>query len=68
MSVLPLFTTDIYDSLGVRWASALIAFLALAFAPVPMYVTPSNCTRGQSRIMLINQGVLRVGRQDQAIK
>jgi hypothetical protein len=33
--VLPLFTIDMYNALGVNWASALVAFIALLFTPVP---------------------------------
>ncbi|QKX60075.1 uncharacterized protein TRUGW13939_07217 [Talaromyces rugulosus] len=31
----PLFTTAMYDSLGINWASTLVAFLALAMTPQP---------------------------------
>lgn len=31
----PLFTTEMYDALGVNWASTLVGFLALACAPMP---------------------------------
>lgn len=31
----PLFTTQMYESLGINWASTLVAFLALACAPLP---------------------------------
>lgn len=31
----PLFTTKMYDNLGVQWASSIPAFLSLAFAPLP---------------------------------
>ncbi|WRT69893.1 uncharacterized protein IL334_006884 [Kwoniella shivajii] len=33
--ILPLFTVDIFDRLGINWAGTLIAFLALAFVPAP---------------------------------
>ena len=32
----PLFTTKMYDHLGVQWASSIPAFLSLAFAPLPI--------------------------------
>jgi hypothetical protein len=31
----PLFTTQMYKTLGINWASTLVAFLALACAPLP---------------------------------
>ncbi|KAL6237566.1 hypothetical protein BDW75DRAFT_238177 [Aspergillus navahoensis] len=31
----PLFTTQMYDNLGTRWASSIPAFLALACVPLP---------------------------------
>lgn len=31
----PLFTTQMYDSLGIHWASSVPAFLALACVPFP---------------------------------
>lgn len=31
----PLFTTQMYEKLGINWASTLVAFLALACAPLP---------------------------------
>lgn len=31
----PLFTTQMYEALGVNWASTLVGFLALACAPLP---------------------------------
>jgi hypothetical protein len=34
-TVFPLFTTQMYDSLGIHWASSIPAFLGLAFAPFP---------------------------------
>ncbi|TXT03810.1 hypothetical protein VHUM_04374 [Vanrija humicola] len=33
--ILPLFTVDMYDALGVNWASSVCAFISLAFTPVP---------------------------------
>ncbi|WWC95614.1 hypothetical protein V866_002479 [Kwoniella sp. B9012] len=33
--VLPLFTVNIYNSLGIRWAGSLMGFLGLAFLPAP---------------------------------
>jgi hypothetical protein len=32
----PLFTHTMYTNLGVPWASSLLAFLCVAFAPVPV--------------------------------
>ncbi|KAL4903411.1 hypothetical protein BDW74DRAFT_179828 [Aspergillus multicolor] len=32
----PLFTTQMYDELGTRWASSIPAFLALACVPLPL--------------------------------
>lgn len=34
-AVFPLFTTYMYDGLGIHWASSLPAFLALACVPFP---------------------------------
>lgn len=34
-AVFPLFTVQMYDNLGIHWASTLPAFLALACAPFP---------------------------------
>jgi MFS family permease len=34
--VLPLCTLDMYDALGINWASTLVAFLSLIFVPVPL--------------------------------
>ncbi|KLT46346.1 MFS general substrate transporter [Cutaneotrichosporon oleaginosum] len=33
--IIPLFTIDMYNALGPRWASSIPAFLALAFTPFP---------------------------------
>ncbi|WWC92617.1 uncharacterized protein L201_007576 [Kwoniella dendrophila CBS 6074] len=33
--ILPLFTIDIYNKLGIRWAGSLMAFLGLLFVPAP---------------------------------
>ncbi|GIL79696.1 hypothetical protein Vretimale_12271 [Volvox reticuliferus] len=35
-AVFPLFTTKMYDRLGIHWASALPAFLAVACLPFPL--------------------------------
>ena len=34
-SVFPLFTNQMYNNLGIYWASSILAFLALACAPFP---------------------------------
>ena len=34
-AVFPLFTTQMYDKLGIHWASSILAFLALACLPLP---------------------------------
>lgn len=34
--VLPLFTLNMYDALGINWASCVVAFIALVFTPVPV--------------------------------
>lgn len=34
-AVFPLFSTDLYHSLGVSWATSLLGFVALAMAPLP---------------------------------
>ena len=31
----PLFATQMYEALGVRWATSLLGFIALAMAPIP---------------------------------
>ena len=41
----PLFVSPMFKNLGVNWACTLIAFLALACAPLPMYVTINVDTR-----------------------
>lgn len=33
----PLFTTQMYNNLGINWASTLVAFLSLSCTPLPMY-------------------------------
>jgi hypothetical protein len=37
-SAFPLFTAQMYERLGINWASTLIAFLALACTRMPMWV------------------------------
>lgn len=32
----PLFAVQMYDRLGVAWASSLLAFLCLAMVPIPI--------------------------------
>jgi MFS transporter, DHA1 family, multidrug resistance protein len=32
----PLFSTYMYESLGVQWASSLLGFLCLALVPAPL--------------------------------
>jgi len=32
----PLFATQMYDSLGVNWASSLLGFVCVALIPVPI--------------------------------
>ncbi|KAJ3164296.1 MFS siderochrome iron transporter 1 [Geranomyces variabilis] len=34
-AIMPLFTSDMYESLGIHWASSIPAFLALACLPFP---------------------------------
>ncbi|KAK6460106.1 major facilitator superfamily domain-containing protein [Scheffersomyces coipomensis] len=34
-SVFPLFTVQMYDNLGIGWASSVFAFISLALVPVP---------------------------------
>jgi multidrug resistance protein len=34
-AVFPLFSTDLYHSLGTSWATSLLGFVALAMAPLP---------------------------------
>ena len=34
-TVFPLFTSKMYENLGIHWASSIPAFLALVFAPFP---------------------------------
>jgi hypothetical protein len=56
----PLFVTPMYHNLGVNWASTLVAFLALACAPLPLYADLAQevCANGQR--------LLRVGAKDPA--
>ena len=34
-AVFPLFTIQMYSSLGIGWASSLLAFVSIALIPVP---------------------------------
>ncbi|KPI39049.1 Polyamine transporter 4 [Cyphellophora attinorum] len=34
-AVFPLFTVQMYESLGIRWAGSVFAFLSVAFLPIP---------------------------------
>lgn len=34
-AVFPLFANDMYDALGVSWATSLLGFVALAMTPLP---------------------------------
>lgn len=34
-AVFPLFTTQMYENLGVHWAGSVFAFLSLALLPIP---------------------------------
>ena len=36
-AVFPLFASQMYQRLGNEWASTLLAFLSLLFAPIPLW-------------------------------
>jgi hypothetical protein len=35
-ALLPLVGSTMYDSLGIRWGTSLLGFIAVAFVPVPL--------------------------------
>ncbi|KPI39593.1 putative transporter [Cyphellophora attinorum] len=46
----PLFTYDMYSALGVPWATSVLGFLCVAFAPVPiLFYVYGERIRGRSR-------------------
>lgn len=52
VSVLPLFTPNIYARLGVNWAGTLVAALALVFSPCPLFVnSPSLIVSNRCPLM-----------------
>lgn len=40
----PLFATQMYQQLGVDWASSTLGFLALAFIPIPFVLVSHQCS------------------------
>ena len=40
----PLFATAMYDNLGVSWASSTLAFLSIAFIPIPFVLYTVSTT------------------------
>jgi DHA1 family multidrug resistance protein-like MFS transporter len=40
----PLFATAMYNRLGIAWASSLLAFLGIAFIPIPFVLYIVSCT------------------------
>ncbi|KAL1593102.1 hypothetical protein SLS59_009427 [Nothophoma quercina] len=49
-AIFPLFTADMYDSLGIHWASSVPAFLALVFIPcLFMFYKWGDKLRGMTR-------------------
>ncbi|KAF7181997.1 hypothetical protein CNMCM7691_001385 [Aspergillus felis] len=40
----PLFATAMYENLGVGWASSTLAFLSIAFIPIPFVLMKSGAT------------------------
>lgn len=49
-AVFPLFSAQMYEGLGFRWASGLLAFLALACAPMPfLFYKYGPALRAKSR-------------------
>lgn len=66
----PLFVSPMFQNLGVNWACTLIAFLALACAPLPLLVnlvsTSFSCADSSRLFFLKGRGVRRLshhGRQ-----
>jgi hypothetical protein len=58
-AVFPLFTTQIYRSLGIRWASTIPAFLPLACVPLPfLFYIFGSLIRARS-IFSLDSGNLR---------
>jgi len=41
--IFPLFTEQMFHSLGFRWANTIFAFAALAMAPLPIVSVPCVC-------------------------
>lgn len=51
----PLFSTQMYDKLGPRWASSLVGFIALVLMPIPFVLTKFGPTlRTRSRYVSSN--------------
>lgn len=44
-AIFPLFTRQMYDALGINWASSIPAFLSLACAPIPCVYRRRALTR-----------------------
>ncbi|KAI9727718.1 MAG: MFS siderochrome iron transporter 1 [Chrysothrix sp. TS-e1954] len=59
-AVFPLFTTQMYNSLGIHWASSIPAFLALACAPLPfLFYTYGAAIRSKSKYAEESQKFLK---------
>ena len=39
----PLFATAMYKNLGINWASSTLAFLSIAFIPIPFVLFKVGC-------------------------
>ncbi|KAK5118444.1 hypothetical protein LTR62_002958 [Meristemomyces frigidus] len=63
----PLFTSHMYHNLGPAWASAIPAFLALAFAPLPFLLLKFGSTlRARSRFA--NEAKARLAKLEEVRK
>ena len=55
----PLFATQIYDALGINWATSLIAFLSLACTPFPfIFYKYGSVVRSWSDVAVADQGAV----------
>lgn len=49
-AVFPLFTVQMYERLGVAWATSLLAFVSVAMLPIPwVFFRFGEGVRGRSR-------------------
>jgi hypothetical protein len=53
----PLFTIQMYNNLGINWASTLVAFLSLSCTPLPMY---ANSIPGASGMLISSHSLFYI--------